>query len=109
MAPGPVWTGAENLASTGIRSLDRPARSSVDIPTELLLILINPLDTKLNPICHLLKLLESHHIFHGSRIRVNLCKMFCVHSRVLHSGSALAVPDVRPAVALRPHFMFIRA
>jgi len=25
--PGPVWTGAENLASTGIRFLDRPARS----------------------------------------------------------------------------------
>jgi hypothetical protein len=23
-APGPVWTGAENLASTGIRSPDRP-------------------------------------------------------------------------------------
>ena len=26
-APGPVWTGAENLTPTGIRSLDRPARS----------------------------------------------------------------------------------
>ena len=26
-APGPVWTGAENLAPTGIRSVDRPARS----------------------------------------------------------------------------------
>ena len=26
-APGPVWTGAENLASTSIRSPDRPARS----------------------------------------------------------------------------------
>ena len=26
-APGPVWTGAENLASTGTRSPDRPARS----------------------------------------------------------------------------------
>ena len=26
-APGPVWTGAENLASTGIRSPDLPARS----------------------------------------------------------------------------------
>jgi len=24
-APGPVWTGAENLAPTGIRSPDRPA------------------------------------------------------------------------------------
>jgi hypothetical protein len=26
-APGPIWTGAENLAPTGIRSHDRPARS----------------------------------------------------------------------------------
>ena len=26
-APGPVWTGAENLSSTGIRSPDRPVRS----------------------------------------------------------------------------------
>ena len=26
-AAGPVWTGAENLAPTGIRSPDRPARS----------------------------------------------------------------------------------
>ena len=26
-APGPVWTGAENLASTGIRSPDHPAHS----------------------------------------------------------------------------------
>jgi hypothetical protein len=26
-APQPVWTGAENLAPTGIRSPDRPARS----------------------------------------------------------------------------------
>jgi hypothetical protein len=25
--PGPVWTGAENLATTGITSPDRPARS----------------------------------------------------------------------------------
>jgi hypothetical protein len=26
-APGPVWTGAEILAPTGIRSSNRPARS----------------------------------------------------------------------------------
>ena len=26
-APGPVWTGAENFAPTGIRSPDRPARN----------------------------------------------------------------------------------
>jgi hypothetical protein len=25
-APGPVWTGAKNLAPTGIQSPDRPAR-----------------------------------------------------------------------------------
>jgi hypothetical protein len=35
-APGPVWTGAENLAPTGIRSPDRPAR------TQLLYRLSNP-------------------------------------------------------------------
>ena len=31
---------------------------------------INPLNAELNLICHLLALLEAHHIFHVSRIRV---------------------------------------
>jgi len=31
----------------------------------------NPLNAELNPICHLLALLEAHHILHVSRIRVN--------------------------------------
>ena len=34
-APGPVWMGGKSRP-TGIRSPDRPARSSVAIPTELL-------------------------------------------------------------------------
>ena len=33
-------------------------------------IAINPLNAELNPICHLLTLLEAHHILHVSRIRV---------------------------------------
>jgi hypothetical protein len=32
---------------------------------------LNPLNPKLNPICHLLALLGAHHILHVSRIRVN--------------------------------------
>jgi len=32
---------------------------------------INPLNTELNPICHLLALLGAHYILHISRIRVN--------------------------------------
>jgi hypothetical protein len=32
---------------------------------------VNPLNAKLNPICHLLALLGAHHILHFSRIRVN--------------------------------------
>jgi len=32
--------------------------------------LINPLNAELNPICHLLALLEAHRILHVSRIRV---------------------------------------
>jgi hypothetical protein len=34
---------------------------------------INPLNAKINPICHLLALLEARHILHVSRIRVNFC------------------------------------
>jgi hypothetical protein len=33
--------------------------------------IINPLNAELNFICHLLALLEAHHILHVSRIRVN--------------------------------------
>jgi len=32
--------------------------------------LFNPLNVKLNPICHLMELLGAHHILHVSRIRV---------------------------------------
>jgi len=34
-APGPVWTGAENIVPTGIRSPDHPVRNAVAIPTAL--------------------------------------------------------------------------
>ena len=37
----------------------------------LILKYINPLNTELYPICHLLTLLGAHHILHVSRIRVN--------------------------------------
>jgi len=33
---------------------------------------VNPLNAKLNPICHLLTLLGAHHTLHVSRIRVKL-------------------------------------
>jgi hypothetical protein len=33
----------------------------------------NPLNAKLNPICHLLALLVAHHILHVSSIRVKFC------------------------------------
>jgi hypothetical protein len=37
----------------------------------MLMEVFNPLNTELNPICHLLALLGAHHILHVSRIRVN--------------------------------------
>ena len=36
----------------------------------IIIIIINPLTSELNPICHLLTLLGAQHIFHVSRIRV---------------------------------------
>ena len=53
----------------------------------LLVISINPLNAKLNPICHLLALLGARHIIHVSRIRVN---------------------TVIVVVFRRPNYMFLR-
>jgi hypothetical protein len=37
---------------------------------------VNPLNAKLNPICHLLALLGAHHILHVSRIRVKAAEAY---------------------------------
>jgi len=59
--------------------------------TFILLGLFNPLNAKLNPICHLLALLGAHTILHVSRIRVNYRDKFIYTSnstgnRLLYSG-----------------------
>ena len=41
---------------------------------------VNPLNAKLNPICHLLALLGAHHIFHVSGLRVKINMQKCVES-----------------------------
>jgi len=38
---------------------------------KMMMMMINPTNAQLNPICHLLALLGTHHIVHVSRIRVN--------------------------------------
>ena len=43
-APGPVWTGAENLAPTGIRSPVLPARSYTDYATRPTSSIWSPID-----------------------------------------------------------------
>jgi len=45
-------------------------------------VLFNPLNAELNPICHLLELLGAHLIFHvsGLRVKIHVCRMmgsFC--------------------------------
>ena len=76
-APGPVWTSAENLAPTGIRSPDRPARSQslyrLSYPAYYIkMYSLNLLNAELNPICHLLALFGARHILHVRRIRVKI-------------------------------------
>jgi hypothetical protein len=41
------------------------------IPMKRVWLRFNPLNSELNPVCHLLTLLGAHHILHVSRIRVN--------------------------------------
>ena len=60
--------------------------------TELICRHINPLNTKLNPICHLLALVEAHHILHISRIRVNetdIYSSFLLWDFILFPGHVL--------------------
>jgi hypothetical protein len=75
--PGSIWTGAENLTPTEIRSPDRPDRSQSLYRLSYrfhssLLSYINPLKAELNPIYYLLALLGAHNVLNVSRIRVNL-------------------------------------
>ena len=44
---------------------------------------LSPLNAELNPICHLLALLEAHHILHVSRVSVNGKHIFPLQG-VLH-------------------------
>jgi hypothetical protein len=37
---------------------------------------LNPLNSKSNPICHLLALLVAHHILHVSKVKVNIILPF---------------------------------
>jgi len=48
------------------------AKSYMKKSENLIQSLINPLNTKLNPFCHLLALLGAHHILHVSRIKVKV-------------------------------------
>ena len=59
---------------------------------------INPLNAELNPICHLLALLGTHHILHGSRIRVNASEDADDFRRLSLSGSE---PYITSATALK--------
>jgi hypothetical protein len=53
----------------------------------LLFIYINPLNTELNAICHLMALLGAHHILHVSKIRVKTAPT-CFDEVTTSSGSA---------------------
>jgi hypothetical protein len=50
----------------------------------------NPLNAKLNPICHLLALLGSRHILHVSRIRVKELNVSC-EFRVEYADSTFTI------------------
>jgi hypothetical protein len=54
---------------------------------------LNPLNAELNPICHLLALIEAHHIFHVSRIRVNKLKVYYNKYIVISSEILQALGD----------------
>ena len=65
-----------NSAFKGFKSPRPPTQCAVpnDPPLYSEVYTFNPLNAKLNPICHLLALSGTHHILHVSRIRVKVVK-----------------------------------
>jgi len=53
---------------------------------------INPLNSDLNPICHLLAILGAHHILHVSRIRVKAIFEMVTRSLVSTLGLSIGFP-----------------
>jgi len=49
-------------------------------------LIVNPLNAKLTPICHLMALLRAHHIFHFSRIRVKVLDNAVSTARICKIG-----------------------
>jgi hypothetical protein len=54
----------------------------------------NPLNTQLNPICHLLALLGAHHILHVSRIRDNSFLFFLFYQNKIHIYKTTYIGDL---------------
>ena len=59
-------------------------------------VVINPLNSELNPICHLLALLGAHHIFHVSGLRVNEITYIPCRSLVLTAVTARFIQSSTP-------------
>jgi hypothetical protein len=55
---------------SNIHILRQIIEKTYDLYSDILFVDFNPLNTKLNPICHLLALLGAHPTLHVSRIRV---------------------------------------
>jgi hypothetical protein len=71
MADGTVVKKLLESKLEGRRRMGRPRlRWLEDAEKDLWVMKVNPLNAELNPICHLLALLDAHHILHISRIRV---------------------------------------
>jgi hypothetical protein len=59
----------------------------------------NPLNAELNPICHLLALVEAHHILHVSRIRVKGCPGTCPERiRTTTKTSVMTMCVIHPGI-----------
>jgi len=65
----------------------------------------NPLNAELNPICHLLALLEAHHILHVSRVRV---QAECNNTRLYIKTDSEPPPPTHTHTLLKVFHMIIR-
>ena len=64
------------------------------------------LNAELNPICHLLALLEAHHILHVSRIRIKRrVKSHLASAGIIRSSPILHVSRIRVKRRVKSHLL----
>ena len=89
----PLEDMSRNIKTKGRQKMSegqlKPNSDSTATVLPLIMLMLNPLNAELNPICYLLALLGGHHLIHVSRIRVKSLSLRLLMSYIYIYGAPI--------------------